>query len=63
MMNLDNDKKTAASALSLGVIGHPIGHSLSPLMQQAWFDQGAIAGRYQAYDLEDIYKNSYGISV
>ncbi|HZS94684.1 MAG TPA: shikimate dehydrogenase [Chloroflexota bacterium] len=33
------------------VIGHPVGHSLSPFMQRAAFDQAAIAATYQALDI------------
>ncbi|MEP7348457.1 MAG: shikimate dehydrogenase [Sphingorhabdus sp.] len=33
------------------VIGHPIGHSKSPLIHQFWLDRLGIAARYQACDI------------
>ncbi len=34
----------------IGLIGFPVGHSLSPLMQQAAFDHSGIAGRYELWE-------------
>jgi shikimate dehydrogenase len=34
----------------LGLIGHPVGHSLSPAMQQAALDALGIAARYELWD-------------
>lgn len=34
------------------VIGHPIGHSKSPLIHQFWLDRLGIVARYQAVDIE-----------
>ena len=34
------------------VIGHPIGHSKSPLIHQFWLDRLGIVARYQACDIE-----------
>lgn len=31
----------------VGLIGHPVGHSRSPVMQQAAFDALGIAARYE----------------
>ena len=36
---------------ALGIIGHPIGHSISPRFQQAGLDHLAIDHRYLAYDV------------
>ncbi|MEO1659018.1 MAG: shikimate dehydrogenase [Pseudomonadota bacterium] len=33
-----------------GVIGHPIGHSLSPRIHNQWFEDVGIEGEYQAID-------------
>lgn len=35
-----------------GVIGHPIGHSRSPLIHRHWLDTYQIPGAYEAYDIE-----------
>jgi shikimate dehydrogenase len=35
-----------------GVIGHPIGHSLSPLMHNTAYEQLGLDCRYEAYDVE-----------
>ena len=35
----------------LGIIGHPIGHSISPLFQQAALDAIGFDGHYQAWDV------------
>lgn len=34
----------------VGIIGHPVGHSLSPVFQQAAFDALGIDARYEAWD-------------
>ena len=36
----------------LGIIGHPIGHSISPVFQQAALDAIGFDGTYQAWDVE-----------
>ena len=36
----------------LGIIGYPIGHSISPIFQQAALDHLAIGGRYLGYGVE-----------
>ena len=33
-----------------GIIGHPVGHSLSPAFQQAAFDHCGLDVRYEAWD-------------
>ena len=38
-------------AQRLGIIGHPIGHSISPLFQQAALDAIGFDGTYQAWDV------------
>ena len=39
-------------ALRVGLIGHPVGHSISPAFQQAALDARGIGGRYEAWDIE-----------
>lgn len=34
------------------VIGHPIGHSLSPLIHEYWIKERRIAGEYRAHDVK-----------
>ena len=34
----------------VGLIGHPVGHSISPAFQQAAFDAAGIPARYEAWD-------------
>ena len=36
----------------VGVIGHPLAHSISPRFQQAGFDALALDARYEAWDLQ-----------
>ena len=36
----------------VGLIGHPLGHSISPRFQQAAFDAVGIDARYEAWDLQ-----------
>lgn len=43
----------ADSVLLSGVIGHPIGHSLSPRFQNAAFADAAPSGLYLAWDVDD----------
>ena len=38
-------------SLKLGIIGYPIGHSISPVFQQAALDHYGIDGSYQAYQV------------
>ena len=35
------------------IIGNPLSHSLSPLMQNYWFKQNNIAGEYGKLELEE----------
>lgn len=37
--------------IKAGVIGHPISHSLSPLIHRYWFNKYALSGDYQAIDI------------
>ncbi len=37
-----------------GVLGHPVGHSLSPVMHNAAFDQVGFNGVYTAFDVLDL---------
>lgn len=39
------------TSLKLGVIGHPISHSKSPLIHNYWLDQYGISGTYTAIDI------------
>lgn len=36
----------------LGVIGHPISHSKSPLIHNYWIEQHGLEGKYEALDIE-----------
>ena len=36
----------------VGLIGHPVAHSISPRFQQAGFDAAGIDARYRAWDLQ-----------
>ncbi len=38
--------------LRVGVIGHPVAHSISPRFQQAGFDAAGLGVRYEAWDLQ-----------
>ncbi len=42
----------SAAAWRVGVIGHPVAHSISPRFQQAGFDAAGLDARYEAWDLE-----------
>ena len=39
------------SAIKYGLIGHPLGHSLSPYIHERIMDAAGISGRYELYDL------------
>lgn len=41
-------------SLLLALIGHPVGHSLSPLMHSTALKYLNIAGRYEAWDVSDL---------
>jgi shikimate dehydrogenase len=47
------------SATKYGLIGHPLGHSLSPYIQERIMDAMGISGRYELYDIppEDLAKD------
>ena len=38
-------------SVRVGLIGHPLGHSISPHFQQAAFDAIGLDARYEAWDL------------
>ena len=38
-----------SSTLRVGLVGYPVEHSLSPVMQQAAFDALGIAARYELW--------------
>jgi shikimate dehydrogenase len=40
--------------LLIALLGHPVGHSLSPLMHSAALRHLHIAGRYEAWDVDDL---------
>ncbi len=40
--------------LLLALLGHPVGHSLSPLMHAAALQYHHLAGRYEAWDVTDL---------
>lgn len=39
-------------AWTVGLIGHPVGHSISPIFQQAAIDEVGLSARYEAWDTE-----------
>ncbi len=39
-------------ALKVGLIGYPLGHSISPVFQQAAFDHLKIDARYELWETE-----------
>ncbi len=41
----------AETIIRAGVIGHPIGHSRSPLIHRSWLARHRIDGRYDAHDI------------
>ncbi|MCP1199104.1 shikimate dehydrogenase [Notoacmeibacter sp. MSK16QG-6] len=41
----------AKESVRAGVIGHPIGHSRSPMIHNNWLGEYGIAGSYDAYDI------------
>ena len=41
----------SSASRRVGVIGHPVAHSISPRFQQAGFDAAGIDARYNAWDL------------
>jgi shikimate dehydrogenase len=43
-------RSPSASPAFVGLIGHPVGHSVSPVFQQAAFDALGLAFRYEAWD-------------
>ncbi len=45
--------------LRAGVIGHPVGHSISPRFQQAGFDAAELDVRYEAWDLQPAELESF----
>ncbi len=58
-MNSANDN---VEVIKAGVIGHPIAHSLSPVIHRYWLAEHGIAGTYETFDvkedaLEDFLKN------
>jgi len=40
------------SATKYGLIGHPLGHSLSPYIHERIMDAAGISGRYELYDVQ-----------
>src|ERR1035437_5355839 len=40
------------SATKYGLIGHPLGHSLSPYIHERIMDTIGVSGRYELYDLD-----------
>jgi len=49
--NLRSEAKTVSRRFSLGIIGHPIGHSLSPVMHRAAADHLDLSLTYEPIDI------------
>jgi shikimate dehydrogenase len=47
---MQQEHTSTASMLRIGLIGHPVGHSRSPAMQQAALDALGILARYELWD-------------
>jgi shikimate dehydrogenase len=54
-----HDERAPSTGVHIGMttyvalLGHPVGHSLSPRMQNAAFDARGLDWRYSAFDVED----------
>ena len=40
------------SAIKLGLVGHPLGHSMSPYIHERIMEASGISGRYELYDID-----------
>lgn len=40
------------SAIKLGLVGHPLGHSMSPYIHERIMEASGIQGRYELYDID-----------
>jgi len=46
--------ENSSSPILLALLGHPVGHSLSPLMHSAALKHLNLAGRYEAWDVSNL---------
>jgi shikimate dehydrogenase len=42
------------TAIQLGIVGHPLGHTLSPVLHQFLLQQSGLTGAYTVYDTPDL---------
>lgn len=40
------------SAIKLGLVGHPLGHSMSPYIHERIMEASGVSGRYELYDID-----------
>lgn len=50
-MSNESENHRTTSLLRAGVIGSPVGHSLSPLMHKYWFEAQGLNGQYEAIEV------------
>ena len=47
------------SAIKLGLVGHPLGHSMSPYIHERIMEASGISGRYELYDIDPKEMDKY----
>ena len=47
------------SAIRLGLVGHPLGHSMSPYIHERIMEASGISGRYELYDIDPKEMDKY----
>lgn len=53
-LSADEMRKLGDDCRIVGIIGNPLGHTLSPVMQQAAMDECGINGRYLKFEVPDL---------
>ena len=53
-MKPDNILSLPAPPVPYAVLGSPVSHSLSPVMQQAAFDHAGLEARYYRIEVDDV---------
>lgn len=54
MNGLNTNDPASLRSFELGLLGHPVSHSLSPVMHAAALEACGLAGRYVALDVPDV---------